>query len=157
MNETELNAFIYFSDQKDYIDNRLDTGEWIAIYKEKKREQNGYIDDIYFYSCLVNEEKKQKDYPTADWICRNSSKLGNVIEYTVPLRTIDRIKHKLFSKLFHQFYASNYLWTIKQLKKRDTKIFKIKDFLFRKLQFLSTYKIKKNEIWNSLKQNRSII
>ena len=141
MNEKEFNEFIYFSDQKNYIRNCLWNEEWITVYQRKDLIKNGYKDDICFYSCLVSEEKKDRLYKDpGNWIhCMGSGKPG-IIEYDKSLNFIGRIKQKLFSTFLNKFYMSNYLWTPEQLKKRSTRAFKIKHFLYHILQFLTKYK-----------------
>ena len=42
MNKEELNNFIKFSDQKNYIENKMGKEEWITVYQIKKQEKNGY-------------------------------------------------------------------------------------------------------------------
>ena len=143
MNEKKFNDFIYFSDQKDYISG-LWNQEWITVCQIKKSVKNEYKDDICFYSCLVSEEKKDKlPKDPGNWIhCMDSGKPG-IIEYDKPLNLIGYIKKKLFSALLNKIYRSNYLWTPEQLQKRVARAFKIKNFLYNILQFLTKHKTKR--------------
>ena len=144
MNEKEFNDFIHFSDQKDYINSHLWNKEWITVYQRKDSIKNGYRDDTCFYSCLVSEEKKDKTRDRGSgWIHPLHSGRPGIIEYDEPLNFIGRIKEKLFSKFLNKIYRSNYLWIPEQLKKRNTKIFKIKDFLYHILHFLAKHKTKR--------------
>jgi len=142
MNQTELNDFIHFFDQKDYVKN-LWKNEWVVVYKLKRtKTEEGYKDNICFYSCLVNEKRKQ-DHKKYTWISGlDSGKLGNILTYKVPLKLIDKIKNFLFSKLLSKIYIHNYLWNSEQLEKRNTKIFKIKNYIFKIFQRLGACQFK---------------
>ncbi len=143
MTKEELNNFIRFSDQKEYIENKLYKEEWVTVYQSKKINKDEYTDDICFYSCIVNEERKSKDdKKDSQWIMMNSSRPG-IIEYNKPLNLIDTIKEKLFGNLIRNFSINNFLWTSQQLKKRDSASFKIKNLFFKRLKFLFSYKIKR--------------
>lgn len=144
MDEKEFNKFTHFSDQKEYIKNQFEKKEWLTVYQLEKQEKNGCTDDICFYSCLVSEERKEKDYrKDSSWIMTIGSGRPGIVEYSEPLNLIAKIKQKLFGKLIYNFYRSNYLWTLEQLKKRDSITFKIKDFIFNQLSFLFNYKTKR--------------
>ena len=98
MNKEEFNNFIRFSDQKDYIENQLYKEEWVTVYQSKKTEKNGYTDDICFYPCLVNMERKKSDYiEFSDWIMSMNSGQPSIVEYSIPLNFIGKVKQKLFS------------------------------------------------------------
>lgn len=68
MNKEELNSLIEFTDQKDYIENTLGKEEWITVYQKEKQENNNYTDDLCFYSCLINEERKRRDRQDSSWL-----------------------------------------------------------------------------------------
>ena len=143
MNKKEFNDFIHFSDQEDYIRNHLWNKEWITVYQRKDLIKNGYKDEICFYSCLVSEEKKDRLHRNpGNWTHRMGSGKPGIIEYDKPLNFIGHIKKKLFSTFLKKIYISNYLWTPEQLKKRATRKFKIKNFLYHILQFLIKHKTK---------------
>ena len=145
MTETEFNNFIHFSDQKQYIENKMGKEEWITVYQSREYEKNGYLDDICFYSCLTSKENIEHHKIDPQWIsCIGHGKPG-IIEYNMPRGLTGKIKSKLFSQILLRLYTSNYLWTPEQLKKRNTKAFKVKNFLYCILSYIAkhkSYKIK---------------
>lgn len=144
MNEKEFNDFIHFSDQKDYIENKLYKEEWVTVYQNKRTEENGYRNIISLYPCLISVERKKTDYrKDSSWIITMDFGRPGVVEYSIPLNFIEKVKQKLFGKLVYSFRISSYLWTPEQLKKRDSTTFKIKNFFFNQLNFLFNYKTKK--------------
>ena len=137
-NDEGFNNFIRFSDQKDYIENRLYQEEWVTVYQLKKIEESDYMNDICFYSCLVSEERKKKDYKKdSQWIMKIDSGRP-FISHKEPLNLINQVKQKLFRRLIGKFYQSNLLWKPEQLKKNSI-TFKIKIFFFNQLSFLFNY------------------
>ena len=141
MNKKEFDDFIHFSDQKNHVNSCLWNEGWITIYQKKDSEKNGYRDDICFYPCLVSKEKKNEtQHRGSGWIHSIDSGRPGIIEYDKPLNFIGHIKNKLFSPFLRKIYRSNFLWTPEQLKKQDTRAFKIKNFLYNRLYFLTKYK-----------------
>lgn len=92
MNKEELNNLTEFTDQKDYIENTLGKEEWITVYQKEKQEKNNYTDDLCFYSCLINKERKRKDRQDSNWILSIDSTESN--EELAPLVHIRTFKNR---------------------------------------------------------------
>ena len=108
MNKEKLNNFIKFTDQKDYIENKLDKEDWITVYQIKEQEKNGYKSNICFYSCLVSEERKRRDKQDSSWIVAMDFGRPGVVEYDEPLGFVDRIKQSISQRFFYEFKTN--LW-----------------------------------------------
>ena len=157
MNKAEFNNFIRFSDQKDYIENKLNKEEWITVYLKEKKEKSGCIDNICFYSCLVSEERKRRDYKEdSSWIMTMGSGRPEIVEHYSTLSFINRIKRFISLKFFQEFYMNDSIWGTlpyekeklnQERRKKNFRTFitkyEIKRFLFKKTKDLLKHKSKK--------------
>ena len=157
MNEKEFNDFIHFSDQKEYIKNQLEKEEWITVYQLEKQEENGYTNDICFYSCLVSEERKKKDYrKDSNWIMTMDSGRPGIVEHYSTLNFTDRIKRFISHNFFKEFYMNDLMWGTlpyekeklnQERRKKNPKTlitkYEIKRFLFKKTKDLLKHESKK--------------
>ena len=157
MNEKELNDFIHFSDQKDYIENTLGKEEWITVYQKKKQEKNEYTDDLCFYSCLVSEERKRRDYKEdSSWIMTMDSGRPGIVEHYSTLNFTNRIKRFISHNFFKEFYMNDLMWGTlpyekeklnQERRKKNPKTlitkYEIKRFLFKKTKHLLKHVSKK--------------
>ena len=85
--------------------------EWITVYRLEKQEENGYTNDICFYSCLVSEERKKKDYKKdSSWIMTMSFERPGIVTHYSTLNFTNKIKRFISFKFFKEFYINDILW-----------------------------------------------